>query len=172
LRPRYVSAASRPVTALATAYAMLLWSSRTATKPTRRAHAVTPPSVAALPIPKHEACTSRVRSGLQGPSGSPVAVSRTMGAWRLGPQRAASANDTHMISRLAAHGQQAALLLVVVATDAQPRWPSDRACERGKRGHHQTPFVSCTTGTIKTSLTTAPHLRLTVGTSVEERVCR
>ena len=68
MRPRYVSAASRPVTALATAYAMLLWSSRTATKPTRRAHAVTPPSVAALPIPKHEACTSRVRSGLQGPS--------------------------------------------------------------------------------------------------------
>jgi hypothetical protein len=147
------------------------WSSRTATKPTRRAHAVTPPSVAALPIPKHEACTSRVRSGLQGPSGSPVAVSRTMRAWRLGPQRAASANDTHMISRLAAHGQQAALLLVV-ATDAQPRWPSDRACERGERGHHQTPFVSCTTGTIKTSLTTAPHLRLTMGTSVEERVCR
>jgi hypothetical protein len=131
---------------------MLLLSSRTATKPTRRAHAVTPPSVAALPIPKHEACTSRVRSGLQGPSGSPVAVSRTMGAWRLGPQRAASANDTHMISRLAAHGQQAALLLVVVATDAQPRWPSDRACERGKRGHHQTPFVSCTTGTIKNLL--------------------
>ena len=171
LRPRYVSAASRPSPLLQRHMpCFFVFTDRDEAYPSRGCRH--PPSVAALAIPKHEACTSRVRSGLQGPSGSPVAVSRTMGAWRLGPQRAASANDTHMISRLAAHGQQAALLLVVVATDAQPRWPSDRACERGKRGHHQTPFVSCTTGTVKTSLTTAPHLRLTVGTSVEERVCR
>ena len=40
----------------------------------------------------------------------------------------------------------------MVAADAQPRWPLGRSCERGKRGHHQTPFVGCTTGTIQNLL--------------------
>ena len=184
LRPRYVSAAalSRPSPLLATAYAMLfrLHGSRRSLPVARACSPLRP--LRRCPFQNMKRARQEFVQASRGQALKWLAGCRLTNQqqpWRLDPQRAASANDDTSRARirslgwlLAAHGQRAAMVVMVVATDAQPRWPWSRAYERGKRGHHQTPFVSCTTGTIKTSLTTAPHLRLTVGTSVEERVCR
>ena len=103
LRPRYVSAASRPSPLLQRQMpCFFVFTDRDEAYPSR-AHAVTPPSVAALPIPKHEACTSRVRSGLQGPSlevAGRLPSHKRRQAWRLDPQRPVPANDDTWRARI------------------------------------------------------------------------
>jgi hypothetical protein len=113
LRPRYVSAASRPSPLLQRQMpCFFVFTDRDEAYPLR-AHAVTPPSVAALPIPKHEACTSRLKSssfrppGAKSRSGWPVAVSQTTASVASGSSASSVSErrymaSTHMIPRLAA----------------------------------------------------------------------
>ena len=104
LRPRYVSAASRPSPLLQRQMpCFLVFTDRDEAYPLR-AHAVTPPSVAALPIPKHEACTSRLESssfrppGAKSRSGWPVAVSQTTASVASGSSASSVSERRYMAS--------------------------------------------------------------------------
>lgn len=121
LRPRYVSAASRPSPLLQRHMpCFFVFTDRDEAYPSRGCRH--PPSVAALAIPKHEACTSRVRSGLQGPSGWPVAVSRTTASvafWILSVQR-----QRTMIHREHAYDPSVGCLVLMA-------WPASRSAVGG-----------------------------------------